>query len=73
MQDVDFKGNTATGGDNLDGVGGAVALVERCALSGCARVTASIVASKFSANTALKAGGGLFYNGSTDGSGLVVR
>lgn len=73
LQDVNFKGNTASGGENLDGLGGAISLVERCVPSGCAQVTASIAASKFSTNTALKAGGGLFFNGSTDGSGLVVR
>ena len=74
LQAVELVGNAATGGGMSDGVGGAIALDERCARGGlCSPITALLSALNVSGNVARMAGGGLFYAGFNPGSRLAVR
>jgi hypothetical protein len=71
---VALIGNTALGAGNYDGVGGAIALDERCVDgSQCAPVTAQLRMLNMTGNSAQAAGGAIFLNGSSPTGGLMLR
>jgi hypothetical protein len=70
---VELSGNKATGSASLDGVGGAIALDERCTNAGCPAITARLVGLNLTGNAAQLAGGALFYSGSSRDSSLVLK
>ena len=73
-QTVELVGNTALGAGNYDGVGGAIALDERCVDGGqCAPVTAQLRMLNVTGNSAQAAGGAICLNGSSPTGGLMLR
>jgi hypothetical protein len=75
LQTVELLGNAAVGGGMYQGMGGGIALEERCATAGgpCRPVSASLAALNASGNAAALAGGGLYFAGAHPDSSLAVR
>ena len=66
-------GNTASGERGTEGVGGGIALSERCIDGVCTRVTATLSSMNISGNAAAVAGGGILYRGANLNSSFTLH
>ena len=71
-QEVAMIGNSASGERGREGVGGALALSERCIDGVCTLITATLSSVNISGNTAAMAGGGILYRGANPNSTISL-
>ncbi len=72
-QGVALAGNQAGADGTASGVGGGIALSERCSAAGCEAVFARLLNVNLTANSAGLAGGAIFFNGTNPASRLELK
>lgn len=72
-QGVALAGNQARAYGTASGVGGGIALSERCSAAGCEAVSARLLNVNLTANSAGLAGGAIFFNGTNPASRLELK
>lgn len=73
LQMVALSGNLAGADGAASGVGGGIALSERCSVAGCDAVSARLLNLTLTGNAAGLAGGAVFFNGTNRNSRLELK